>query len=77
MIVVSSISVLHDCQVKLISAQPGKHEAWTSMGEDVSQWSNSPDLLTEQGNEELEEEGKEEEEEDSEEDSEEEWHRFF
>ena len=51
------------------------------MGEDVSHWSNSPDLHTEQGNEELQGEGKEEEEEDSEEDSgedsEEEWHRFF
>ena len=69
MIVVCSISVLHDCQVKLISAQPGKHEAWTSMGEDVSHWSNS-ELHTG-------DRGEEEDDSEEEEDSEEEWHRIF
>ena len=45
---------------------PGKSEAWTSMGEDVAHWSNSP-----------EEDSEEEEEEEEEEDSEEEWQRLF
>ena len=67
MVEVCSISVVHSCQVRLSSSQPGKHEAWTSMGEDVVHWSKSPQEDSE------EEEG----EEDSEEDSEEEWHRFF
>ena len=43
------------------------------MGEDVSHWSNSDHLHTEDGDQEEDSEEEEEEEEDSEE----EWHRFF
>ena len=42
------------------------------MGEDVSHWSNSDHLHTEDGDQEDSQEEEEEEE-----DSEEEWHRFF
>ena len=33
-----SINMIHGCEVKPSLVSPFKSDAWTSMGEDVSQW---------------------------------------
>ena len=58
-----SINMIHGCEVKPSLVSPFKSDAWTSMGEDVSQWI-AQSIHSE-----------EEEEEDSE-DSEDEWQRI-
>ena len=65
---VFSVNVIHGSEVSQSSLCPLKSDAWTTMGEDVSQW-----MKTEIHSDQEEDD----EDDDALEDSEEEWHRIF
>ena len=65
---VFSVNVIHVSEVSQSSLSPLKSDAWTTMGEDVSQWMKT-DIHSDQE--------EDDEDDDALEDSEEEWHRIF